>query len=83
MSNLPEILTMQEAAAWLRCSKAHVSNAINGKLPGLPILKSIPVGRRRLIRRETLMKWAAEIESPGIESTGRNFSPETLPERIQ
>jgi hypothetical protein len=81
VTSLPEILTMEEAATWLRCSKAHLSHAINGRLAGLPRLPSLPVGRRRMIRRETLMKWTASIATIDAQSNGRNSSPVALPER--
>jgi excisionase family DNA binding protein len=61
--NLPEslpkdeILTIAEVAAELRCSKAHVHNAINGKLSGVTPLPAIPMGRRRLVRRSALERW--------------------------
>ncbi len=52
-----EILTVSEVAAELRCSKAHVHNAINGKLSGVTPLPAIPMGRRRLVRRSALEQW--------------------------
>jgi hypothetical protein len=32
------ILTIEEVAETLRCSKAHVSKALSGKIPGVPRL---------------------------------------------
>ena len=55
--NCPEILTVAEVAAELRCSKAHVCNAINGKVKGVTPLPAISMGRRKLIRRGTLAAW--------------------------
>ena len=52
-----EILTVAEVAAELRCSKAHVHNAINGKVSGVTPLPAIPMGRRRLVRRSALEQW--------------------------
>ncbi len=46
-----EILTVCEVASELRCSKAHVHNLITGKVPGVPILPALHLGRRRLVRR--------------------------------
>lgn len=57
MQNTPEILTTTEVAAELRCSKTHVQHAINGKLPGVPRLTHISMGRRKLIRRDWLNQW--------------------------
>jgi excisionase family DNA binding protein len=51
------VLTADEVAKELRCSKAHVHNLINGKVAGVAALPSIHLGRRRLIRRETLNQW--------------------------
>ena len=48
---LDEILTIVEVAADLRCSKAHVYNAINGKVSGISALHAITMGRRKLVRR--------------------------------
>ena len=55
--NRSEILTVAEVAAELRCSKAHVCNAINGKVKGVTPLPAISMGRRKLIRRATLAAW--------------------------
>jgi excisionase family DNA binding protein len=52
-----EILTIPEVAKILRCSKAHVANAINGRIRGMPQLTHIAMGRRKLIRREWLDRW--------------------------
>ena len=52
-----EILTVAEVARELRCSKAHVSKAISGKLPNVTPLPGVPMGRRRLVRRAALLKW--------------------------
>lgn len=52
-----EILTMQEVAEILRCSKTHVSNVINGRVPGVPKLTHLSMGRRKLVRRAWLDEW--------------------------
>ncbi len=51
------ILTVAEVASELRCSKAHVCKAINGKVRNVRPLPAIAIGRRRLIRRTTLDEW--------------------------
>ena len=56
-SDLSEILTVAEVALQLRCSKAHVCNAINGKVKGVTPLPAISMGRRKLVRRATLAAW--------------------------
>ena len=58
-----KILTLREAAAFLRCSEAHLSHAINGRIKGIPILLHISIGRRKLILRSSLLEWMEQIET--------------------
>jgi hypothetical protein len=51
------ILTINDVAAILRCSKTHVSHVLAGKIRGIPRLTHIAVGRRKLIRRQWLEQW--------------------------
>jgi hypothetical protein len=46
----------------LRCSKTHVSNALAGRVPGIPRLTHLAMGRRKLVRRESLARWMDEIK---------------------
>jgi excisionase family DNA binding protein len=62
VKGLPEILTIPEVAQTLRCSKAHVCNVVNGKVKNTPRLPAIRLGRRILIRRETLELWKRASE---------------------
>lgn len=62
-----KVLTVIEVAQELRCSKAHVHNLINGKVPGTHALPSIALGRRRLVRRESLQFWIESNERGRIE----------------
>lgn len=57
-----QILTIQEVARDLRCSKAHVYNTINGIVAGVSPLPSIAFGRRRLVRRSSLEQWKRDNE---------------------
>lgn len=57
MENTSNILTVKEVANILRCSKAHVHNAIHGKVQGLPKLTHLTMGRRKLVRRDWLDQW--------------------------
>jgi excisionase family DNA binding protein len=76
-----EVLTVGEVAAELRCSKAHVQNAINGKVEGVSPLPAIHMGRRKLIRRSALERWKRLNEkgsfddmippSPEVDAAGR------------
>jgi excisionase family DNA binding protein len=52
-----EILSINEVAALLRCSKAHVCKAIGGKVAGVTPLPAISMGRRKLVRRQSLEAW--------------------------
>lgn len=61
--NTDPLLTLPEIADELRCSKAHVSHLINGKVPGIPPLPAISLGRRRLIRRSTFEHWKKLAEA--------------------
>ena len=58
----PEYLTIAETAAILRCSKAHVSRLIAGKVSGVAPLPYVPLGRRKLIRRSVLERWMESAE---------------------
>jgi excisionase family DNA binding protein len=52
-----KVLTIKEVAQILRCSKARVQNVLSGKVKDVPPLPFIPLGRRKLIRRESLLRW--------------------------
>ena len=65
MVQTPEVLTVAEVAKRLRCSKAHVCNAINGKVHGVTPLPAISMGRRKLVRRTTLESWLAQNDPGG------------------
>lgn len=56
------VITLAEAARELRCSKAHVSNIVNGKVPHLPRLPVLRIGRRVLIRYAALTQWIQDAE---------------------
>jgi excisionase family DNA binding protein len=57
-----QVLTVTEVAQELRCSKAHVHNLINGKVHGVRAMPSLCLGRRRLVRRESLHSWIEDNE---------------------
>lgn len=56
------VVTLTEAAKHLRCSKAHLCNVVNGKVARLPPLPTVRIGRRVLIRRDTLQQWLWLVE---------------------
>ena len=60
---LPRILNLAEAATVVRCSRAHLSNIIHGKVPGIPYLPTVRIGRRVLFRRESLEQWLEKVEA--------------------
>ena len=57
MENSADMLTIREVALVLRCSKTHIQNALEGKILGLPRLMHLPMGRRKVIRRDWLQQW--------------------------
>jgi Helix-turn-helix domain len=48
------VMTLEQSAAYLHVSKAHLSNVINGKVANVPPVRCFRVGRRVLIQRESL-----------------------------
>ncbi|MFN9297879.1 MAG: helix-turn-helix domain-containing protein [Acidobacteriota bacterium] len=59
----PRVMNLAEAAEFVRCSKAHLCNILNGKVRGIPQLPAVRVGRRLLFRRESLERWLGEVEA--------------------
>jgi excisionase family DNA binding protein len=57
------VITVAEAAELLRFSKAHLLNVLNGRVRNVPALPHIRIGTRILIRRESLDRWLAGVES--------------------
>jgi len=64
----PVLLTIPEAARELRCSKTHVHNLIYGKVPHVPPLPVLRIGRRVLIRTEGLRAWMLSVEARETEA---------------
>ena len=58
-----EILTLSEAAKFLRISRSHLLNILKGKVSGVPVLPYIRVGRKLLFRRAALQQWLREAEA--------------------
>lgn len=52
-----QVLTLSQTAAYLRISKAHLSNVINRRVAGVPPLRHVRAGRRVLIKREWADEW--------------------------
>ena len=51
-----DLLTMPEIAKLLHCSKAHICNLVAGRVHASSRLPAVRLGRRALVRPETL--WA-------------------------
>ena len=62
MSVLREVLNVRDVALELRCSVTHVYNVINGKVKNVSRLPAIPMGRRKLIQRDSLEEWKKSNE---------------------
>lgn len=62
------LLTLTEVARELRCSKAHVSKATEGRVRNASRLPTVRLGRRKLVRREALEAWIRENESGGRDT---------------
>jgi excisionase family DNA binding protein len=61
------VLSLKQAAAYLQISKAHLSNVINGKVPGVAPVRSFRLGRRVLVRREWIDEWLESGKTAGSE----------------
>ena len=57
-----DLLTLSEVARLLHCSKAHISKAVAGRVRGCPAIPAVSLGRRKLVRRETLLSWIERNE---------------------
>lgn len=62
-AQIPRVLNLKEAATFVRCSRAHLCNILNGKVRDIPRLPAVRVGRRVLFRRESLEKWLRDVEA--------------------
>jgi hypothetical protein len=60
-------LDIKEGAAYMRASASFVRKAFAGKVPGAPRLKSVTVGRRRLIRVADLEAWILAQQTDASE----------------
>jgi len=52
-----DLLTIGEVAELLHCSKAHICNVIAGRVSGCFPIPTVRLGRRKLVRRESLVLW--------------------------
>jgi excisionase family DNA binding protein len=64
----PALLLVPEVAAVLRTSAKSVYSMIErGAIPGV-----IRIGRRVLIRRDSLVDWLSQKSTPSLEKVGRD-----------
>ncbi len=66
-----DLLTLADVARLLHCSKAHVGKAVAGRVPGCPAIPAVSLGRRKLVRRETLLSWIEQNEQAASGGTIR------------
>jgi len=65
-TDLPAVLTLDEAARFLRVSKATASNLARGKVRGVKPLPVVRVGRRVIVRRESLLDWLSRQDQGSV-----------------
>ena len=63
-----DLLTLSDVAELLHCSKAHVCKAVAGRVPGCPPIPALSLGRRKLVRRETLLLWIEKNEQAASDT---------------
>jgi hypothetical protein len=63
-----DLLTLADVARLLHCSKAHACNAVAGRVRGCPPIPAVSLGRRKLVRRETLVAWIERNEQEGSDA---------------
>jgi AraC-like DNA-binding protein len=70
IQNENEILGVKETAKFLHCSPSHVSNILNGRT-NLPPIPHVRAGRKRLIRKASLLEWFKAQETASLETAAR------------
>jgi hypothetical protein len=66
----PGILTADEIAAELRCSKAQAYRLMNGAVAGINPLPTIALGRKRVVMRSSFEAWKRANEQNRVTVTG-------------
>ena len=61
-----DVFTLEQTAGYLRISKAHLSNVINGKVSGVPPLRHARIGRRILIKRVWADEWLETLAQQSL-----------------
>jgi excisionase family DNA binding protein len=73
------VMTVEEIAIELRCSKGHVYHLINGTVRGVTPLPCLQLGRRKLVRRSRLEAW--KDENDRARMTAEQHDPSRMNER--
>jgi hypothetical protein len=64
-----DLLSLADVADLLRCSKAHACKAVAGRVAGCPPIPSVSLGRRKLVRRQSLVAWIEANEKAATNVT--------------
>jgi len=64
-----DLLTIADVARLLHCSKAQVCRVMAGTVRGCSPIPLVALGRRKLVRRETLLAWINTNEHTGDDAT--------------
>lgn len=62
-----DLLTLADVAELLHCSKAHIGKVVDGRVSGCDAIPCIRLGRRKLVRRESLAGWLEKNEHATLE----------------
>ena len=65
-TDLPAVLTLDETARYLRCSKSLVSKLARARIRGVERLPVVRLGRRIIVRREALLEWLSQQSSGSV-----------------
>lgn len=66
------ILTADEVATELRCSKTHVYNLMHGEVPGIPVLPHLNLGRKKVVKRSAFEFWKERVTVDKLPDPGMN-----------
>jgi Helix-turn-helix domain len=73
-----DLLTLREVADLLHVSKAHISNAVAGRVPGCTPIPAVHLGRRTLVRRSSLLAWIDDNEKAAANDNLRAAANDNL-----
>ncbi len=62
-----QVMTRKQTAAYLQISTAHLSNVLNGKVPGVAPLRHAVVGRRILIKCVWADEWLEKMGERSLQ----------------